>query len=197
MNEPNQVVDPGSSQRRSAGTALLGGLLVLAMFAVLGQWKALASTRDRLTTAQRQTMSMRDDADLIRSLRAAPKVVAGRARGSEELLATIEKALATAGIDRSRWQDSVPQPTVRLPGEDYSQHSTRLYFDGLTLRELASFAVSLDVVDPTLSVSAVSLSNRQIDSPHFAGEVSVSYLVYSRATRSAFRDGEAAPGVVQ
>ena len=54
-----------------------------------------------------------------------------------------------------------------------------MYFDSLTLHQLAAFAHNLRANDPTLRISAVSLTNRHSDRPDFDVEVAVSYLVYA------------------
>jgi hypothetical protein len=178
LNE--QAANSGSALRRiPACDVFLGAAWVLAGLAAFGQWRSLASTRDRLELAAAQVISMTEDATHLRALRAAPLLAAGRSRGHEELLATVEKALAQSGIDRSRWQDSVPQPPGRIRGGAYTEHRTLLYFDALTLQELATFAFRLQAADSALFVTSLNLSNRQTESSAFVAEVGVSYRQFS------------------
>lgn len=159
-------------------TMLVGLLAVAGMFGWL-QWRVLASTRDTYATALGQLNQMRTDARRIETLRETPRAAVGRSRANEELLAQVEQSLAAAGMDRTKWHDSIPQPPVRLSNSDYKRLSTRLYFEDVTLKELAAFAYDLQSSDPTLRVSAVNLTNRHPDSPEFDVDVAISYRVFA------------------
>lgn len=171
-----------NSPQRQA-TAILAGLLAIACLVAWFQGRSLASTRDTHYTALRQLEQMSADAERIIALRQAPKSATSRRRANEELLAQIERALATAGIDRSQWHDSIPQPPIRLPNSDYKKLTTRLYFQAITPRQLAAFSHHLESTDPTLRLTALNLTNRHHDSPNYDIDLAVSYLVYAPQQR--------------
>lgn len=158
---------------------LLAGLLALAGLALWFQSRALASTRDTHATALRRLDQMRTDAQRIKTLRQTPKSAASRTRANEELLAQVERSLAAADIDRTHWHDSIPQPPIRLPNSDYKRLTTHLYFESVTLRQLATFGHNLQARDPTLHISALNLTNRHPDNPTYDADLAVSYLVYA------------------
>lgn len=158
---------------------LFGGVLALGLLLAWSQWRTFASTRDSHVASLAQLATMKTDAEQILALRKAPQSAVGQTRTSQELLYQVEKALNSAGIDRSLWSDSVPQAAIRVPGTDYQRAGVRLYFGGLTLEKLTSFAHHLHRDDPTLNVSAVNLINREQESPKFDVDLMVSYLVFS------------------
>jgi len=160
-------------------TTLMAGTFVLILMLVWFQWRVLASTNDTWSQGLTQLTSMRGDAERIAVLRQTPQTVAGQTRTSQELLGQVENALSAAGIDRSLWNDSVPEPIVRLPQSDYRRVGTRLYLTSLTLQQLAAFVHTLESGDATLHVSALNLTNRDQESPAFDVDLVVSYLVYS------------------
>lgn len=181
MNTPldqahNDSAVPSPHRQR---VLLLAGLLALACLLCWSEWGALGSVQDTYAVAQRQLEQMRVDASRIEALRETPQSAAGRTRANEELLAQVERALRAAGIERGRWHDSIPQPPSRMAKTDYKRFTTRLYFDGVTLRQVAGFAHHLKSNDPTLQVSALTLTNRQLETPHFEVDLAVSYLVYA------------------
>ena len=169
-------------------TTILVGLV--AMAGLLGglQWRALTSAKDTHAVARRQLDQMRLDAAQVKALRRAPQSAASRTRPNEVLLGQVERALNSAGIDRARWRDSVPQAPVRLPQSDYKQLSTRLYFEGLSLKQLAAFTHDLQTSDPTLHLSALTLANRHPDTKVYDIETAVSYLVYAPQDRRSGAD---------
>ncbi len=63
-------------------------------------------------------------------------------------------------------------------GLHYKKLTTRLYFQAITPQQLAAFSHHLESTDPTLRVSALNLTNRQLGSPHYDIDLAVSYLVY-------------------
>jgi len=148
-------------------TALTAGVFVLAAVLAWTQWHALASTRDTHRQGLAQLETMRADADQIALLRRAPQTVAGQTRTSQELLVQVAAALGAAGIDRALWNDSVPEPTVRLPQSDYRRVGTRMYLTSLTLQQLAAFVHHLESHDATLHVTAINLTNRERESALF------------------------------
>ena len=105
---------------------------------------------------------MRADVLSIQRLQVAPRAAASRTRPNEELLDQVQQSISSAGIDRTQWHDSIPQPGVRVSGSDYKRLTTRLYFDSITLRQLAAFAYHLQANDPTLLVSAFNPTNRLV-----------------------------------
>ncbi len=161
-------------------TVILAGLLVVT--AMLGwlERRALSSGQDTYATAERQLSQMRNDVTRIKILRATPQSAASRTRPNEELLAQVERALTAAGINRDHWHDSIPQPAARVPKSDYKQLTTRLYFESITPKQLATFAHHLQTDDPTLRISALNLTNRHPDTPEYDFDLAVSYLVYAR-----------------
>lgn len=158
---------------------LLSGVLSLSLLLAWTQWRALASTRDTVDSSLTQLTTMKSDAERILALRKAPQAAVAQTRTSQELLHQVEKALSSANIDRSLWSDSVPQAVVRIPGTDYQRAGVRLYFGGVTLQQLTTFAHRLHSDDPTLNVSAVNLINRDQETSKFDVDLLVSYLVFS------------------
>ena len=181
MNDPTVQRAGASARRRIAQqrATLLSAALVLVCLTYWLQWRDLGSVRHTHNTAVGQLKQMRADAGRILSLRQRPRAAAGRSRPNEELLAQIERSLAAAAIDRSKWHDSVPQPPARLPKSDYKRLTTRLYFEDITLRELAVFAHHLRAGDSTVSFSAIDLTNKRPDLPCYDVDLAVSYLVYA------------------
>lgn len=157
---------------------VLLGLLAVALLLCWLQARTMASTSDAYEVAQRQLEQMRTDARQVLALREAPRSAVSRTRPNEELLGQIERSLAAANIDRDRWHDSVPQPASRLPKSNYKRLTTRVYFQEVTLKELAAFCHHLQQTDPTIQVSALSLTNRSADTDPYDAELAVSYLVY-------------------
>lgn len=170
-----------TTRERNRQYTLLGlGALVMLATLVWWEWNALGSSRDTLELAVRQHEQMRIDAEKIRALREAPRAAASRERTNEELLQQVERAMSVAGIDRHRWQDSLPQPPTRESGSPYTRHTTRIYLESIEPRQLAAFAHDLETKDPTLSVSAINLTaTKNTPSPAYDAELTVSYLVYS------------------
>ena len=171
--------DASDQAQRKQRSLILVGVLSIVMAFVWLQWRALASTNDTYETALAQLDQMRADVLRIQSLRQVPQAAAGRPRRNEELLAQVERALEAAGIDHAHWHDSIPQPPVRLPKSDYKRLTTRLYFEDVTLWQLAAFAHHLEAADPTLAVSAVNITNRRLEGSDYDVDLAVSYLVYN------------------
>lgn len=158
---------------------LLAGVLALCVLLAGFQWRALGARAETHATLAVRLDQMRHDAERINALRDAPRSALSRSRPSDELLAQVEKALAAAGIDRGAWRDSVPAPAVPVPGSDYRRLTTRLYFEQVGLKQLASFAEALESADATLSVSAVNLRAREESSQLYDADVGVAYLLYA------------------
>ncbi len=158
-------------------TALGVGVLVILLILSWWQWGAVASTRDTLSFANQQLEQMRADSAQIQKLREAPQAAVSRARTNEELLAQIERSLASAGIDRNRWQDSIPQPPVRETGSPYIRHVTRIYLESIELKQLAGFVHRLEAEDATLSLSTVGLTARP-NTAAYDAELGIAYLVF-------------------
>lgn len=163
-------------------TALSVGVLAILLISSWWQWGTLVSSRDTFAFAKQQLEQMRADSAQIQKLREAPQAAVSRARTNEELLAQIERSLASAGIDRNRWQDSIPQSPVRETGSPYIRHVTRIYLESIELKQLAGFVHRLEVEDATLSLSTVGLTARP-NTAAFDAELGVSYLVYSAGTK--------------
>jgi hypothetical protein len=177
----NVNVRPREKSSRVQLLAVESAVLAATLLAWL-QGRATASAADTFRVAGGQLAQMRDDAQVIQKLRQTPMTAVARARTNQELLAQVEKALAATGVDRALWQDSVPQPPTRVPNSDYLKVTTRLYFGDLALQKVAAFSHHLRAVDPTLTVSAVGLSNRRSEGPEFDVEMGVSYLVFAPGT---------------
>lgn len=60
---------------------------------------------------------------------------------------------------------------------------TRLYFENVSLRELAAFAQHLETGDRTLAVSTVNITNRRTDTPGYDVDIAVSCLVFAPLER--------------
>ena len=181
---PNSI---STHRTRRERVVLLSGLLALACMLCWWQWGALASTRHTYATALEQLQRMRADSQAIEKLRRVPQAAAGRMRPKDELLGQVERSLSGAGIDQTKWHDSIPQNPVRLPKRDYRRLTTRLYFEGITLRQLAAFSYDLQTQDPTLRVSAINLTNRRPETEDYDVDLAVSYLIYAPRTEHAAR----------
>ncbi len=188
-NATQPVKDAPRKDTRRARATLLGASLILALLVLWLQARSMDSWRDTLDRSAVQLAQMRADALEIASLRDAPKAAAGRTRANEELLAQVERALKAAGIARDRWHDSIPQPPARRPGSDYRRLSTRLYFEAVTLKEVASFVHHLRAGDPTLGASSLNLTNRTITDPHYDIDLAVSYEVYDPRSPRSWKAG--------
>lgn len=165
--------------RRSRRYVILAVCFIVLSLVAWLQHRALASLADTYQVATERLTSMRADAVRILALEKAPQAAAGRTRASEDLLAQIEQSLSAAGIDRSRWHDSIPQPPTRIPRTDYKQLTTRIYLQSIALRDMAAFILHLQTADPTLRVSAIDLTNRHAGGPNYDVDLAVSYLVYA------------------
>ncbi|MCC7291863.1 MAG: hypothetical protein IT449_07370 [Phycisphaerales bacterium] len=167
-----------------AQTLLMGLLAALLLLTTCLYARRVQAFARRGSSMKAQLSHMKLDASRILELRRAPQSALGQQRPNEELLATVEHALATATIARQRWQDSIPQPLTRVQGTNYQQQSTLLYFDDLTLRQLASFISALSQDDAALHVSLLGLT---AGSPAgYDVEVAVSYRVYSPQQKGGF-----------
>ena len=169
---------PGA-RGHSRRVVMLGGLVAVTALLAGMRWRALASAEDTLRVAVAEFDRMQVDVQAIRALRQAPVTASSRERTNQELLAQVEEAMAAVGVDRTNWLDSVPQPPVQLPGSDYKKLTTRLYFEHLTMRQIAALSVELKRQDPTLSASSLSVSAGPSDSPGFRMELALAYLVFS------------------
>lgn len=174
---------PHSPPRVLAALAML--FVLLSGFAVL-QHSSLKSRRHTCAANAVSLDRMRVDAERICALRHSPQRASDRRRPNDELLAQIGTVLHEAAIPDRAWQDSVPQPPQRVPHQPYERLSTRLYFDGLTMSQVARLGHGLLEVDPTLTLSAMRISSErladQLGSARDARwhvELSVSYLVYT------------------
>ena len=166
-------------ESRTQVVAVLSGLLVVGCMMCWLQWRTLASMKDSYTTALLQLDQMRRNAGEIKALRQTPRTAVSRTRANEELLAQVEQSLSSAGIDRAKWHDSIPQPAVRLSRSDYKKLTTRLYFEAMNLNQLAAFVYHLQEGDPTLQISSVNLGNTRKDSLDYDVDLGISYLVYA------------------
>jgi len=159
--------------------AILFGLNCLLLLALLGISRGQRSTQDTYNHALAQLANMKIDAARIVELRSAPQRAAMRTRSDQELLAQVEAAVDAAGVKRERWRESIPQPIVRLAKSNYKQQTTRCFFEGVTLRDLAKFANKLQAQDSTIRIGGINLTNREPESPAYDVDLSLSYLVYS------------------
>ena len=174
-----------NNQRRS-----LTVLVLLLIFCLWGYWlqrRSLHSMRHTVTTQSLALERMKTDAARIESLRSTPQRATDRSKPNDELLSQIDNALRKSGIPKELWQDSIPQPPRREANSPYSKMSTRLYFEQITLQQIAAFAHSLLATDPTLSLTAVRISatrNEPVSDANstkvqWNAELAVSYLVYA------------------
>lgn len=169
-------------------TVLVLAFLVTAALGLL-EGRSYVSSAHGYEQSLLQFERMRADADRIMALRQAPHAAVGRARPNEELLAEVERALTEAHVDRSHWQDSVPQPLARVAGTDYVRQSTRLYFRDLPLQPLASFIWHLQRADPALEIEHVNLTQRSPQTKTFDVELGVACLIYAPLKEKRALDG--------
>lgn len=170
-------LQPQRSRRRAL--CALGTLCLVLLVACWFEHRALGSLENRHAVQTRSLRQMRADVERITVLSTAPRGADDHRRSSEELLGELETALSEVGIPLSRWQDSVPRQPQQLPGTEYQQVATRLYFDELSLEELVKFAHRLVDQDPSLFVSAVRINaGRGKDTQTWSVELTVTYLVY-------------------
>jgi len=101
----------------------------------------------------------------------------GRGRAArtrtQELLSPVEQALSRAGIDHNKRGESIPDSPTRAGNSAYKRIGTRLFFEDLTLRQLAEFACGLQRIDPTLVFESVHLVMRHNGTPAFDVEASL------------------------
>lgn len=159
--------------------AVIGVACLMTAALALIEGRMYVSSARSYEQSLRQFARMRSDAERIMALRQVPHAAVGRARPNEEFLAEVEEALTHAHVDRSRWQDSIPQPLARVAGTDYVRQSTRLYFRDLPLQPLASFVWHLQRTDPALEIESVNLTQRSLQSKTFDVELSVACLIYA------------------
>lgn len=149
---------------------------LLATVCWLGR-RSLAALTERVEIQSEALAQMNTDAMRIRALATTPKRATDHNRANEELLGEIEKALGHAGIPLDRWQDSVPQPPQDLPNSPYKKLNTRLYFEDVSLEDIAAFAHRLVEVDPSLEVSSVRINAPRLAQAGWNVELAVSYLI--------------------
>ncbi len=158
---------------------VLAGLAALTAGLCVLQVRTLASAQDTYQTQVTELATMRADAGAILTLRNKPRSAAMQTRPNQDVLAQVENALKTSAIDRSSWRDSIPQLPRRVAGTDYKEVTTRLYFEKLSLQQLAAFAQNLRQIDGTLTLSMINLSGRTYATPEYDVDVGVSYRVYA------------------
>lgn len=165
--------------QRSKRVIVLAGLTVLLAGICLIQVRALASAQDTYQTQLAQLATMHSDAAAILTLRSKPRSAMMQTRASQDVLAQVEQALKAADIDRAAWRDSIPQLPRRVAGTDYKEVVTRLYFEKLSLQQLAGFSHHLRQIDRTLTLSTVNLSGKTYATPEYDVDVGVSYRVFA------------------
>ncbi len=142
--------------------------------------RALNSRQDTHNKLTAQVQQMRGDADVIRQLRAAPRIVAERERPNDTLIAQIRDAMVAAGVPTDGWAGHDPLPAVRIPQTPYKQLSVRVRFEDLSLKVLAQFALNLTQSDSTLSIPSLHLAApRGGKSEAWDVNMTISYLIYS------------------
>ncbi len=179
--EPCPTVESDPQPQRSRRRALyaLGTLCLVLLVACWFESRSLGSLENRHAAQTRSLRQMRADVQRIAVLSSAPRGANDHRRSSDELLAQLETALGEVGIPLSRWQDSVPRQPQQVPGSEYRQVATRLYFDELSLEEIIKFAHRLVDQDPSLFVSSVRVSaGRGKNTQTWSVELTVTYLVY-------------------
>ncbi len=179
--EAAPIVQSDLQPQRSRRRALyaLGTLCLLLLVACWFQSRALGSLENRHAAQTQSLRQMRADVERITMLSSAPRGANDHRRSSEELLSELEAALGEVGIPLSRWQDSVPRQPQQVPGSEYQQVATRLYFDELSLEEIVKFAHRLVEQDTSLFVSSVRVSaGRGKNTQAWSVELTVTYLVY-------------------
>lgn len=143
-------------------------------------WWLHASTRDlrnSVAAADAALIGMRSDAEAITSMRHAPPRALDEARPSEQLLSQVDDALAVAGIPKALWRDSVPMPAQRDADGQFVRHTTRLYFEGVSMRQVTELIHVLLTRDPVLRITAIQVSARDKQGT-WSAEMAVSYRVY-------------------
>ncbi len=177
--EPSPTAAPRGPAAKLALGLLVGAVLALACWL---QGRAVRTAQATYAARLAALERMQSDADRIRALRQTPRLAAERQRPDEELLGTVEQALQAAGVPADLWQDSIPQAPVRLPQSPYQRHSTRLYFEDLTLEQIVRFTHALLETDPSLAIPALHLSGgARAESATWNVDLAVSYLVYAPA----------------
>jgi hypothetical protein len=175
----NESPTAAPSARKRTTTTVLVGLVALAGLLCWQQHRALRSARDTYQASLDQLSQMRSDATRLLALRDAPQAAVSRTRPNADLLAQVETALSQAHIDSAHWHDSVPLPVQRRSGTDYLRHTTRLYFESITLRQLATFAHHLQSADSALSITDIQLANRNPDDLAFDIQLNIAYEVFA------------------
>lgn len=154
--------------------------MLLALLLAMGCWiesRALRSLKSRHAAQSASLVAMQDDLSRIQQLTAAPRWADEQRKSSEELLAQIEAALNEAGVPLDRWQDSTPQPPRKLPDQDYTQISTRVFLEKVSLQGIASLGYHLVTRDPSLQITGIRLTAGRAVST-WDIELTVSYLIY-------------------
>ena len=161
----------------------LSVLAALALLAAAWCWIELRSLRSRRSAFESgvlQLTQMREDVAAIQSLQSAPRLAVDRERPNDELLAEIRQALTAASIPVEAWVGNEPAPPVRLAQTPYKQISLRLFLEGLSLRQLADFAVALSARTAGLSFPSVRLSPAAgADKAKWNADLKMTYLIYA------------------
>ncbi|MCZ6654341.1 MAG: hypothetical protein O7D91_15110 [Planctomycetota bacterium] len=179
--QPAPIVESDPQPQRSRRRALyaLGTLCLALLVACWFESRSLGSLKNRHAAQTQSLQQMRADVERITLLSSAPRGANDHRRSSEELLAELEAALNEVGIPLDRWQDSVPRQPQQVPGSEYQQVATRLYFDELSLEGIIKFAHRLVDQDPSLFVSSVRINaGRGKNTQTWSVELTVTYLVY-------------------
>lgn len=177
MNEMlNRISQHGPSRR------LVIALSVCSLLALTGwlQHRSLRSARSTHETLTRQVEQMSVDAARIETLRAAPRLATEREKPNEELLAQIRDSMIQAKIPIERWIGNEPSPAMRLPKSPYKRLHTRVSFESVPIKGLATFLYDIRARDPSLSVSRTRLSAlNDHKNNEWDVEATLSYLLYS------------------
>ena len=179
--EASVLVESDLQPQRSKRRALyaLGTLCLVLLLACWFESRSLGSLENRHAAQSQSLGQMRVDVARITVLSSAPRGANDHRRSSEELLAELEAALGEVGIPLRRWQDSVPRQPQQVPGSEYRQVATRLYFDELSLEEIIKLTHRLVDQDPSLFVSSVRVSaGRGKNTRTWSIELTITYLVY-------------------
>lgn len=176
---PNVESDLQTRRSRRRALYALGTLCLVLLVACWFESRSLRSLENRYAAQTQSLLQMRADVERITVLSSAPRGADDHRRSSEELLAELEAALGEVGIPLDRWQDSVPRQPQQVPGTEYRQVATRLYFDELSLEEIIKFAHRIVDQDPSLFVSSVRVrAGRANNTQTWSVELTVTYLVY-------------------
>lgn len=182
MRRPERIT------RRALRSPQLRRPIVIGLVCVVlsGVWLCVhrsTSSLERSVTAGTAALSrMQSDADAIIRMQQAPKRAVDEVRANEELLSQIDQALSIARVPKDTWRDSVPQTPRRDADGQFVIYTTRLYFEGMELRQMVALAHALLDNDPILSISALQLTaNDRVKGRDAVWnvEIAVTYRLYA------------------